>query len=89
MAKIFYVIAVACLVVAIFDIKDAPDGSRAQIEGGILIILAPIFAVIGFFVGRATTKVCPACSERIKSTAIKCKHCGTELTTASAAEAKG
>lgn len=78
MSKLFYGLALAAVVIAIFDLQ-APPGTRAAAEGGLLLLVAPVFAGLGFVFGRKATKVCPKCAERIKREAVKCKHCGADV----------
>jgi hypothetical protein len=80
MGKLLYALAIFCAVVGFADTSTMPVGSRGATEGGFLLIFAAAFAVAAFFVSRGNTKACPKCSERIKKQAVKCKHCGSELT---------
>lgn len=74
MSIFLYLLAAGCLIIGLVDSQVG-----AYQEAAVLLILAPVFAVAGFVVGRATTKVCPRCSERVKKAANACKHCGSEL----------
>ena len=79
MHKLLYGLAVACVVIGLYDASTAIQGSRREVEAGILLLLAPLFAVAGFAVGRATTRACPQCAERVKRQARRCRHCGAEI----------
>ena len=76
MGKLFYGIAIFCLVIGMIDSATGAGGEAAA-----LLLLAPVFAIMGFWFSRATTKICPHCSERVKKDASKCKHCGSSLET--------
>jgi hypothetical protein len=46
----------------------------------------PVFSVSALFIAggwaisnSVSTKTCPACAERVKIKAVKCKHCGSDL----------
>lgn len=75
MYRAFYIIAVLAAVIGWLDVENAAQGSRAQLEAGFLFLSVPILLIAGFVAGRMTRKTCPACSERIKKSAIVCKHC--------------
>lgn len=79
MSKVLYALAVFCVVIGLYDASGAIPGSHRELEAGILLIAAPILALFGFAVGRATSKRCPACAERVKKAANICKHCGSSL----------
>jgi tRNA(Ile2) C34 agmatinyltransferase TiaS len=74
MGKLFYAAAIFCLVVGMLDSARGAGG-----EAAVLLLLAPVLALAGFGVSRASTKVCPQCSERVKKDALKCKHCGSAI----------
>lgn len=76
MGKIFYGFALFCLVVGLVD-----SARGAGLEAGVLLLLVPVFAIVGFVFSWASTKKCPYCSERVKKDAAKCKHCGSNLET--------
>lgn len=79
MYRIFYLIAALAAVIGWLDVADAPDGSRAQLEGGFLFLSVPVLIVAGLIAGRMTRKACPSCKERIKKDAIICKHCKSAI----------
>ena len=78
MYKLLYALALAALLVAVADLQ-APAGSPAQLEAGFLLMLAPALAALGFWRHRAATRLCPKCSERVKRAALRCRHCGEEI----------
>ena len=46
----------------------------------IIVIFGMVLAGAGAMISnRASHKTCPQCSERVKLTALKCKHCGSLL----------
>ena len=50
---------------------------RIEVEGvGMILVLTGAGAMIS---NRASHKTCPQCSEQVKLTALKCKHCGSLL----------
>jgi len=79
MPKLMYFLAVVAAVIGVLDLSSAQSGSHAELEAGFLFIAVPLLAIAGFVIGRKTTKVCPACAERVKRNASVCKHCGTPL----------
>jgi hypothetical protein len=79
MPKLLYFLALAAAVIGVMDLSGAQAGSKAQLEAGFLFISVPVLALLGFLAGRMTTKICPACAERVKKNASICKHCGTVL----------
>lgn len=78
MSKLFYGLAVVAVVIAFMDLQ-APPGSRAAMEGGLLLLLAPVLALLGFWLGRRASRVCPKCAERVRREAKRCKHCGADI----------
>ena len=50
------------------------------------LVISPVLAgVLLLLMGEgAATKRCPACRELVRADAIKCKHCGEDLTTVAA-----
>lgn len=78
MHKVLYGIAAMALVIAVLDLQS-PPGSRAELEAGILLVLAPILAGAGWIGHRARSKVCPQCRERISARARRCPRCTAEL----------
>ncbi|MBI6621172.1 hypothetical protein YA0783_23005 [Pseudomonas corrugata] len=79
MYRIFYLLAALAALIGWLDVADAPQGSRAQLEGGFLFLSVPVLIVAGFIAGRITMKACPSCKERIKKNAIICKHCKSAI----------
>jgi hypothetical protein len=51
-----------------------PVGVLALVGGLCLIFIGGVVSRIG------STKICPACAERIQRAALRCKHCGREFT---------
>jgi hypothetical protein len=48
--------------------------------GGTAAWLATFFGVPGLILKYlGSGKLCPKCAERVKSAAVKCKHCGNEI----------
>lgn len=76
MGKLFYGIAIFCLIIGLID-----SAMGAVREAGVVLMLSPVFALVGLGFSRAATKKCPHCSERVKKDASKCKHCGSSLAT--------
>jgi ribosomal protein L40E len=79
MGKIFFGLAIFCLGIGLLDASGASPGSHRELEGGILLLLTPLFAIAGFAMSRASSKICQHCAERIKKQASKCKHCGESV----------
>ena len=79
MYRVFYLIAILAAVIGWLDVADAPEGSRAQLEGGFLFLSVPVLIIAGFVTGRMTRKACPSCKEKIKKDAVICKHCKSTI----------
>ena len=52
-----------------------------DVEGvSIIVVFGMVLAGAGAMISnRASHKTCPQCSEPVKLTALKCKHCGSLL----------
>jgi hypothetical protein len=56
-------------------------------EGASVLLVVVVFLFVCYVIAKAikvgvdsaTTKQCPACAERVKNAATKCRFCGTEL----------
>ena len=84
MILILLVVVVLLLIVA--TISGASIAVLLTIAFGliILIIYARLFSNLLFITTDAiymgfTERDCPYCKEKVKNTAIKCKHCGSKL----------
>lgn len=40
------------------------------------LLLSPVVGILGLVIKGGGGKPCPECSEKVKSAAIRCKHCG-------------
>ncbi len=71
-------ICVGIMITAVSCVLGSVVGSGA---GGVPLI--GLAFIIGGAVlwNKTSTKLCPACAERVKSQARKCRHCGAELVT--------
>ena len=54
---------------------------RIDVQGvSIIVVLGIVLTGAGGMISnRASHKTCPQCSEQVKLTALKCKHCGSLL----------
>ena len=54
---------------------------RINVEGvGLIVLVGMVLTGAGALISnRASHKLCPQCSEQVKLTALKCKHCGSLL----------
>ena len=55
---------------------------RIDLEGGVgmIVVFGIVLTGAGLMISnRASHKPCPQCSEQVKLTALKCKHCGSLL----------
>ena len=68
-------------VFGVFLVMGSYAMPHIDVEGvSIIVVLGMVLAGAGAMISnRASHKTCPQCSEQVKLTALKCKHCGSLL----------
>lgn len=74
---LIFLVGFCATVIGLLTAETIGAVTSVAVWGGVVMML------FGWLIGHnASTKACPACAERVKYKAAKCKHCGSDLTVA-------